>query len=546
MLKHSIQTKICNCQTPSNKKIFHSNIHHSFCEKCGSILIKSLNGHIHYTIKPNKKQKDIELDPIILIKSMKKKTEENYPYIYNIYNNSDKHNNFGNFEKLNTYLKNRKMLLIKLQQLIKTFDYCDDTFYQCLFYLDTYLSKDINEEMSKKKILYNLIGYFLCSAKLGEKDIFEPPFESFFNLANGIYLSPNKIGQYEEFCLERINYNIFSYSAYDWLTHLISNGIIFNNEINDSNEIIIINGHRHTLVNTVNKYSMSLLLQLTSSNIFFKYSPMYMAFSIIQLAREKYIDNSMIKTKLFHKLIDLYGVNYSDFKECYEEIKSEINLENKENSKDNKYIEENKTNQNTTKNLKKFSVDKIKKYKKKNIYIPTEIVKNEEVSSFHDDIEQNQNEISDYNRDLFLSRNKRSLTKANHVSIDCRLNSKDYIPITNLKHQNNKNELSTIKTKKNTYFHSNTKNNRITFNIDSGKEKEEDKQENKINKKQKKLLTSIKLPSVYLDENINHKNNQLEQNQKTIYIDKPKKYKIKSNKDLDKYNFYILVDKEQA
>jgi hypothetical protein len=302
MQNHSIQTKICNCQVSSNKTIFHSEIHHSFCEKCGSILIKSNNGNIYYTIKPKKKQTKIELDPIMLIKSMKRKTEENYPFIYNIYNNSDILDNSKNHEKLNIYLENRKMLILKLQKLIKIFDYCDYIFYQCLFYLDTYLSKDIDEKTSKKKILYNLIGYFLCSAKLGEKDIFEPPFKSFFNLDNGIYLSPNKIGQYEEFCLKRINYNIFSYSAYDWLTHLISNGIIFNNEINDSNEIIIINGHRHTLVNTVNKYSISLLLQLTSSNIFFKYSPMYMSFSIIQLAREKYIDNSMIKAKLFHKL----------------------------------------------------------------------------------------------------------------------------------------------------------------------------------------------------------------------------------------------------
>jgi hypothetical protein len=239
-------------------------------------------------------------------------------------------------------------------------------------------------------------------------------------------------------------------------------------------------------------------------------------------------------------------VNHSDFKECYEEIKSEINLENKENSKDNKNVEENKTNQNTTKSLKNFSVDKIKKYKKKNIYIPTEIAKNEEVSSFHDDIAQNPNETSDYNKDYFRSRNKRTLTKANHVSIDCRLNSKDYIPITNLKHQNIINKLSTIKTKRNNYFRSNTKINRITSKIDSCKEKEEDKQENKINKKQKKLLTSKKLPSIYLDENISHKNNQLEQNQKTIYIDKPKKYRLKSNKDLDNYNLKILVDKEHA
>ena len=156
MQNQSNQTKICNCHIHTNKNIFQSNIDHSFCEKCGSILIKNDDGNIYYTIKSIKKQKQEELDPIIIIKTMKEKTEENYPYIYNIYNNSDKQNNFSYLEKLNIYLNKRKMILSNLQKLIKTFDFCDETFYQCLFYLDTYLSKDIYEEMSKKKLLYTV------------------------------------------------------------------------------------------------------------------------------------------------------------------------------------------------------------------------------------------------------------------------------------------------------------------------------------------------------------------------------------------------------
>ena len=530
MQNQSNQTKICNCHVHTNKNIFQSNIDHSFCEKCGSILIKNDDGNIYYTIKSIKKQKQEELDPIIIIKTMKEKTEENYPYIYNIYNNSDKQNNFSYLEKLNIYLNKRKMLLSNLQKLIKTFDFCDETFYQCLFYLDTYLSKDIYEEMSKKKLLYNLIGYFLCSAKFGEKDIFEPQFEYFFHLFSNVYLSSDKIAKYEKLCLKRINYNIFSYSAYDWITQLISNGIIFNNEIDENNKIIHINGHRHSIVNAINRYTIDLLLHFTAKNFFFKYSPMYLAFSIIQLAREKYLDNNMIKPNLFHKLINLYGVDYSDFENCYEELKSEINLDNNENSKENKNNEENNISYKKSKDIKKFSVDKIHNHNRKNNIIPSEISKNEEITIFHKDIKHNRNQIDDYNNNLNGSRNKKELIKLNHISIDCGFNSKDCAPIVNLKNKNNKKETITVKSKKNNYFSSKTKN--INIKIDSHNEKNEEKKENKRDKKKAKYSTSKKLTKIYFDENINNKNNQLEHNQKYICIDKPKKYILKSDKNL--------------
>ena len=116
---------------------------------------------------------------------MKEKTEENYPYIYNIYNNSDKQNNFSYLEKLNIYLNKRKMILSNLQKLIKTFDFCDETFYQCLFYLDTYLSKDIYEEMSKKKLLY----IFFAQLNLVRRIFLNPSLNIFFTyLTTFIYL----------------------------------------------------------------------------------------------------------------------------------------------------------------------------------------------------------------------------------------------------------------------------------------------------------------------------------------------------------------------
>ena len=77
---------------------------------------------------------------------------------------------------------------------MKEFDYCDIIFYQCLFYLDTYLSHKITDDFTEKKFLYYLIGYFLCSTKFKESDIYEPSFDAFYDLSRGIYLSIDKIG----------------------------------------------------------------------------------------------------------------------------------------------------------------------------------------------------------------------------------------------------------------------------------------------------------------------------------------------------------------
>jgi len=48
---------------------------------------------------------------------------------------------------------------------------------------------------------------------------------------------------------------------------------------------------------------------------------MQLAFSIIQIVREKYLKFNLIKTDLFNKLINLYGIKFDDYKQCYEEIK---------------------------------------------------------------------------------------------------------------------------------------------------------------------------------------------------------------------------------
>ena len=139
--------------------------------------------------------------------------------------------------------------------------------------------------------------------------------------------------EYEIICLKKIGYNPFGYSIYEWLNELISNGIILNCEIDINNIIILIKGHRHSIINAINKYSFRIMLSITSNNIFFKYSPMHMAFAIIQIAREKYLDKNLINNDLYFQLINLYGVNFKDYKKCYFELKSVLKEKKKEKKK---------------------------------------------------------------------------------------------------------------------------------------------------------------------------------------------------------------------
>ena len=379
MSKAKKQQKYCNCQTSTDKAILNEKVDYSFCQKCGCVLLKSQEGAIYYTLKSKQKRQPYDLSPIELIKHMKKKTEEEFPYIYEEFNvnKNDKYIKDKSVKSINVYLKYRKMILSKLQKLIKTFDYCDRSFYQTLFFLDAYFSHKISEDMSEKIILYYLIGYFLCAVKFKETDIYEPTLDSFFDLSKGIYFSIDKIAYYEVVCLRSINFNVFAYSAYDWISQLISNGIVFNCEVNNKTEVILIKGHRHSLLNTINKYAIKLLLHLTNKNLFFKYSPMHIAMSLIQITREKFIDKTLIKPKLFSKLINLYGINQKDYEKCYDEIKSDIKESNLENDKvpekESIIIDEPDEHKDDLKGDKRNESANKSFMKNKNIYVPNKL-----------------------------------------------------------------------------------------------------------------------------------------------------------------------------
>ena len=373
MLKNQKPKKICNCLIPTNKNILKEEINYSFCQRCGSIILVNDIGNINYTIKPKIKQRSNEINPIDIIKNMKNITKKNYPNINNEYNiNINEEKDKEKFCKtIGIYISYRKMIIILLQKMLKIFDFNDVIFYQCLFFMDYIYSHLITEETSEKEIINYLIGYFLISSKIRETSMTEPPLESFMDIEinEDILLSKRKIAYYEVLCLKSINYNIYSYSAYDWIVHLIGIGIVFNCEINNKNSIILIKGHRHTILKSINKYAFQLLLDLIIKNVFIKYSPMYIAFSIIQISREKFLAQHLINHYLFNKLINLYGINFDDYKKCYEEIKLNIPCDN--TIKNEKNIKEENKNNNESNNKNNMKYKIIKKKSVENSLIST-------------------------------------------------------------------------------------------------------------------------------------------------------------------------------
>ena len=332
----------------------------------------------------------------------------NYSYINKEYNiNINEEKDKEKFcKKLELYISYRKMIIILLQKMLKIFDFNDLIFYQCLFYMDYIFSHQIKEEMKEKDIINYLIGYFLISSKLIESDMTEPPLESFMDIKENIIFSKRKIAYYEILCLKSINYNIFSYSAYDWIVHLINIGIIFNCEIDNKNSIILMNGHRHTIVTSINKYAFKLLLNLITKNLFIKYSPIYIAFGVIQISREKFLDENLINRNLFNKLINLYGISFDDYKKCYEELK--LNIPCDKINKNEKNTKEDIPSNNES-NKDKINLKIIKKNSLDNSLTPTLKKLNK---GFPININKNLNELFSQEQKNSLDKNNLKMKKA--------------------------------------------------------------------------------------------------------------------------------------
>ena len=306
----------------SNKNQSKTNLY-TYCQKCGSISINH-NNHFYFTIKPIVKQKEIEIDPVQIVKGMIRYQNNSKPYLNNVFNLNlnEKATILQDLkERIFLYLSKRKLLLLYLQNITKSLNYSDLSFYHCLLLTDLYLSHNISKKMTDEELLYLLIGFFLISSKFKETDIFEPELYIFCNIDFDYVLTVDKILYYEAKCLKLIKYDFFVYSTYDWLNTFMGNGFVFEGEIDENN---------NEEINEIHSYSFKLLITITPKNIFIKYSPIHNAISIVQICREDKIDKNKRNNELFTKLLNIYGIKFQDYENCYNEIKETINKYNSE------------------------------------------------------------------------------------------------------------------------------------------------------------------------------------------------------------------------
>ena len=336
-------------KNPKNKK-------YSFCQDCGGIIMNE-NSKKFFITKPISFIKKLDEDPVELFNKMK----ERAPILKE------------KIEIETSYLKKRKNIISDLQILSIKMKYSDSTFYRALYYLDNILGKI--QELSLKKSIYFTLVYFLISGKFNEIDIFEPDLNDFLDFSDKIKISIEEICKFEMLALQLIDYKVIIYSAYDWLMVLLNNGFIFENEIDDNNP--------NNNISNIYNYIKKCLALITSRSFFVKYHPLEIAFSLIHFGREKFFEKSNEKYFIF--IQDIYNIKFSDYENCFNEIKNELS-ENKKKEKKIKKKKRNDNKENLTisnnpfgKSVEKktFSINNLEKLDKNNIKFSEE---NEEIN----------------------------------------------------------------------------------------------------------------------------------------------------------------------
>ncbi len=369
MSKNNKKINISHCShkgTALEKNLVPKNNSYDYCPQCGSIAIFH-NNQYYFTIKTIAKNKKLEVDPINIVNEMKSSDKENY-FLDNLYNINDKDLKYQILQKrISLYLSKRKLLLYYLQNITKALNYSDLSFYHCLLLTDLYLSYNMNENISDEKLLYLLIGFFLIASKFRENDIFEPEAYVFCDFDWDFDLTPDKILYYETKCLKAIKYDFFIYSTYDWLSIFMGIGYIFEGEIDSIEEI-----------NEISTYTFKLLIAITPIALFIKYAPLYNAISIIQICREDKIDKNKINVELFTKMLSLYNLKFSDYENCYNDIKAVTRSSPTGNNDENQNKNKNKLHSMTKKENK--TLDDLNYDNDKNKY-----VRNKEFKSTEND-----------------------------------------------------------------------------------------------------------------------------------------------------------------
>ena len=501
--------KKCSHQIIS-EKINKKSRAYFYCYKCGKlIIVKDLN--IYETLNKGK----LEFNPIKMVNQMILRQKEEIKTI----NEQLKKKLDEDFIKSSIYIKNRETYIIYLKQLCNKTNFKEKTFYHCLYLLDNYLIYFLKKDISKRSIFLILLGFFLISSKFTEDDIFEPNINQFCRFEKDIVVSQKEILNMEIKCLQIINYNVFNYSAYDWLKIFNKIGIIFNTNSNNIKDEQIFEKQKY------------LLKRIVNSDILYKFNSFQIALSLMHISMEKIFYDNKINRELFEIFLSIFNYKFSDYRNCYVDIKENIFNYNKSNPeknnlnnnslKENYTIESNKKSfnicynksvTNILKNPMKLSDSSNKKINKSNskklvIYLNDILNKNKSEKTIN--ILRNKTENEDIKikkndniKEEFKSEESKNLYKnkllnrkeKQHLTIDC--NSMESIQNNKIKEINFNNIINYLlnKTKRNMKNYNNIFNNKNIFlNNNNSSRNFITNNIEKLNIKEGKMLNKIEI-----------------------------------------------------
>ena len=519
-----------------------------YCYKCGKLIIVK-----DYNIYESLNNEKLEFNPIKMIQQMILKQKEEIAFINDKYKKLILDFSLNNS---NIYIKNRDIFVSYLRRLCYKMNFKENTFYHCLNLLDSYLVYILKKEISKRTIFLIVLGFFLISSKFKEDDIFEPNINQFCKIDKDVIVSQNEILNMEIKCLQIINYNMINYSAYDWLKIFNRIGIIFNTNTNNV---------KLELIYEKQKY---FLKRLINSDILYKYNSLHIALSIIHISMENIFINNIINKDLFDVFLSIFNYKFTDYEQCYINIKGILFNFHKDINNENNKTELNKNSLNTCsnksmQNILKYPIqlsninNKINKSQSKKLILHLNDIiyksknKSEKIIKIfknktenrENDNKNESNKINE-NNNLILTKNKIFFKKdTKHLTIDC--NNIEILK-NNKKDESNYNYNNIInylfsKTKKDNKDNNNNKINSIllwsctsrnNINNYNSESKDIDYDINKSNKNLfKKSLSNLNLIKNNKENRLNAQNNIKMNSIKTFYNKNPIKTFI-LNKDL--------------
>ena len=256
----------------------------SFCIKCGCLSINSLT-----TVKPPQFINKPDTDPLST---------------FSLLNNALSNKKFSNGKGL-CKLSNFRPPIISIIKYVSNKYELDEKVYHSSIYLMDYLRLEMNY-MDDFKVT-TLVCIILVTKFIGDAEKGRAIERELFTL-RGDRTYPQREGT----ILQLIGYKMNFVTAFDIMTDVLYNGIIFSDDDN---------------TRCVDKIYLNCLLQLNAfveKQLFLSYTPIQIVFAIVSFNRELYGLND--RTDLFEKI---YNIRESLYEDCLKKLRTKVKVQRK-------------------------------------------------------------------------------------------------------------------------------------------------------------------------------------------------------------------------